>query len=154
MTTPKKLKRPVYSSQPTVISDYLHDIYEPAKLAKIVNRLARKINALRKKTKIDAIAFTGQSGSSVAYPLSYKLGIPLICIRKGCESHSSKTYEGICPVENYVIVDDFIDSGDTIDRIVNKVKFYNHSAKLAKILLYQSSRYKQWGGTPVSGFVP
>lgn len=151
MTTPKKIKRPVYSSQPEVISEYLHSIYRPAKLAKIVNQLARKINALRKKTKIDAIAFTGQSGSSVAYPLSYKLGIPLILIRKG-RSHSNTRYEGVCQIENYVIVDDFIDSGATVARIMKQVRRYNPDAKLMNILLYQQSYFKQWNGVPVSGF--
>lgn len=132
-----------------VVSSYLHDVYRPNTLATIVHRLASEILAFRKKTSVDAIAFTGHSGSAVAYPLSCKLRIPLVCIRKG-KSHSSHIYEGVCPVGNYIIVDDFIDTGRTIRRIKKQVREYSKSANLVGIFLYsQGWHLNQYEDVPV-----
>ena len=137
-----------------ICSEYLHPIYDPATLAKIVNRLARKINSLQKKQRIDAIAFSGTSGAAVAYPLSYKLRIPLICVRSPViSSHSCCDCEGVVGVKNYVIVDDFIDSGETVDRIKKSVLGINEKANLVAILLYEHEwDEEEFLGAPVFGF--
>jgi hypothetical protein len=90
-------------------SDYLSSVFNTPLFIKKVNKMALKIKAFRKKNKFQAIAFTGVSGTTFASALSYKLGIPLICIRKANDkSHSSTIYEGRLNVKSYIIVDDFI----------------------------------------------
>lgn len=80
---------------------------------------------LKKELKFDAIAFSGSSGSAVAFSLAAKHKIPLIYVRKRNEkSHSYSQVE--CNVKDlqiktYLIVDDFVDSGATLDYITNTI---------------------------------
>jgi len=113
--------------------------------------MARKISAFKKKHHVDAIAFTGYSGSACAYALSYKLGIPLICIRKkNRKSHFDGFYEGRINVKDYIIVDDFIETGKTIDEIKRRVKIKSPGANLVAIFLYSSTPYfLDWDGVPI-----
>jgi len=133
------------------MTGYLSSVYDTPLFIKKVNQVARKINAFRKHNQVDAIAFTGHSGSAFAYALSYKLGIPLICIRKKPDkSHYSSFYEGRTNVRKYIIVDDFIETGKTLDRIRQDVKFRSPNAKLLAIFLYGGNDDKDnWKGIPV-----
>jgi adenine/guanine phosphoribosyltransferase-like PRPP-binding protein len=116
---------------------YLSSVYNTPLFIKKVNQVVRKIKAFQKRNRIDAIAFTGHSGCAFAYTLSYKLSIPLVCIRKKPEkSHFNGLYEGRLNVRNYIIVDDFIDTGKTIEKIQSHVKIESPEAKLLAIFLY------------------
>lgn len=107
-------KKPIYRS------DYLDQIYHPAQYAKTITKLVAAIRKFKKNNPFDAIAFTGTSGAAAAYPLSLRLKIPLICVRKE-RSHSYLEVEGAYSMSKYIIVDDFISSGKTIDQIVLKI---------------------------------
>lgn len=91
---------------------YSHELYQRAML-----KLCQLIPTLG----IDAIAFRGSSGAAFAYPLWYKLGIPLLHSRKP-GSHCSIEVEGTLGATRYCIVDDFIETGSTILEIVNGIK--------------------------------
>lgn len=98
---------------------------------------ATKIKKFRRKVKFDAIAFTGSSGAALAYPLSYILGLPLICVRKSPkDSHFGLRLEGYVSASRYIIVDDFIESGRTINKIQRAIKSKNEAASCVGIYLY------------------
>jgi len=72
---------------------------------------------------------TGVSGVLLLSPVSVQSGIPSLVVRKPVDkcpvskggSHSRKTIEGLCwKTSNirYVIIDDTIDSGATVDRVM------------------------------------
>ena len=91
----------------------------------------------------DAIAFTGTSGSALAYILGYHLNVPLMCIRKQDEkSHfwsadmDSGKLEGYLLSKSYIIVDDFMSSGSTVDRIIQVVSKKCRHAKCVAGLMY------------------
>lgn len=72
---------------------------------------------------VDAVYFTGISGAAIGFPLAVALEKHAIILRKDCSnSHSCNDIE-CCPdirfKENVriVIVDDFIDTGNTINRL-------------------------------------
>lgn len=135
-----------------IISSYLYDVYDVKRLPWIVDATAKAIEKFHKRKAIDAIAFSGTSGAAVAYPLSVKMGFPLICIRKdGTESHYYSTYEGVMDVKHYIIVDDCISSGDTIRRIKKEVSNRCRSAKLKGVFLYNHANCyrKTCGGAPI-----
>lgn len=119
-----------------------------------MERAAKALRLFRKKHPFDAIAFRGNSGAAIAYPLSFKLQIPLICIRKGA-SHSPLKLEGCTNARTYVIVDDFIDSGNTMNQIQRAInKDYGSVPELVGILLYDYApdcpcRDNAWEGIPV-----
>lgn len=132
----------------SLITDYLGRIYDIKKYPNTINKLATKIKNFKLKQPFDAIAFTGTSGAAVAYPLSFLLGIPLICIRKDKRSHyGNGLYEGICGIEGYIIVDDFFASGKTIKRVIKEIKSEaifrrSISPKPVGIFLYNAGHIK------------
>jgi adenine/guanine phosphoribosyltransferase-like PRPP-binding protein len=132
-------------------TSYLSRVYEVDTFTKVVNRAIKALKAYQKKHAFDAIAFTGTSGAALAYPLSYKLGIPLICIRKRpSDSHSYMTLEGCVSAKRYVIVDDLIQSGATMRRIQKHVKLKMPDAKLVGILLYDPTcGCREWHDIPL-----
>uniref|UniRef100_A0A6M3LRM0 Phosphoribosyltransferase domain-containing protein n=1 Tax=viral metagenome TaxID=1070528 RepID=A0A6M3LRM0_9ZZZZ len=101
-------------------SSYLKNTFDPELFQRTVNSTVERVKQLQKELQFDSLAFTGQSGASVAYPVSFLTGLKLICIRK-ISSHGF-------PVEQsndcgrYLIIDDFVCSGATIDFILNKLR--------------------------------
>jgi len=96
----------------------------PADLAILLKEAVAAFGRLRQSVDIQAIAYTGSSGAAIAFPLAIAYELPVIYVRKpneeshGCNVECNYTEE----LENYVIVDDFICSGDTARRIREKIK--------------------------------
>lgn len=120
-------------------SEYLGKVYGKQFL-KLVPAAVKQLRAVKKKYPFDAIAFRGSSGAALAFPLSYFLKVPLIHVRKGNSHYGSGTIEGTISSERYIIIDDFIDSGATIKKIIREVK-KEMDAKPVAICLYASSKY-------------
>lgn len=96
----------------------------PETLAARLSCAVKKFGAIQKDLNIDAIAFTGSSGAAIAFPLALKYKLPLIYIRKPKEkSHGNMLECNVTSrIKRYIIVDDFTESGNTIRRIVAKVR--------------------------------
>ena len=130
-------------------SDY-NGVHEPVRLQSTVDAIITKLKAMwAEGVRFDALAFRGMSGAGVAYPVSYATGIPVVCVRKasdnshGSEVESSDNEE----IEKYLIIDDFISSGETIWNIIvgmNKTIYftYEKAPKCAGILLYETQPMK------------
>jgi orotate phosphoribosyltransferase-like protein len=91
------------------------------KFRKLVNAYVKVLSSFYKKHKFDAIAFSGVSGSPLGGAISYALGVPMINVRKkGDPNHS---YCNVIGNVNgpYVIVDDLIETGCTMNRIVKQI---------------------------------
>lgn len=96
------------------------DYLEALKHAKANKILANSLKNLR-GLDFDAIAFTGVSGALVAPALAYNLGKGLIVVRRG-PRHSGWALEGHINASTYIIVDDFLCSGNTVKRIARAVQ--------------------------------
>lgn len=73
------------------------------------------------RVKFDAIAFRGLSGALVAPSIAIMMNKHLLAVRKtGDTDHSKYRVEGYmgCP---YIIVDDLIESGETMETIIDAV---------------------------------
>lgn len=69
----------------------------------------------------EAVAFRGLSGSLVAPVVAFRLGKNLIGVRKcRTSSHADRAVEGFIG-QDYIIVDDFIETGDTCRQIIKEV---------------------------------
>lgn len=132
---PNKL---AYSKTPAIKTSYLKKIYFTDEYIRTMSVMTNKVSLLLSQYKFDAIAFTGTSGAAVAYPLSLTLGLPLICVRKE-KSHYSDTIEGVTSSKKYIIVDDFISSGETIKRIIREISNTNSKSKPVGIILYNGT---------------
>jgi len=133
-------------------SSYLKVLFD-TKYSLRIKELVKVARKIKRKHPFDAIAFTGMSGAGVAFPLSFLLKVPLILIRKKGYSHSSDEIEGTYNSKRYLIVDDFIDSGETINKIIRTYHYYSPAAKPVAMLLYaEDEPRKRWGKIPV--FIP
>lgn len=119
-------------------TNYLDSIYT-RRFTKLVPKTINLIKTYRRKHDFDAIAFTGSSGAALAYPASFLLKIPLIHVRKSDGSHYQDPIEGSMSSKRYLIVDDMISSGYTVNRIISTIKDnYKHYAKPVGICLFNS----------------
>lgn len=91
----------------------------------------------------DTIAVRGNSGLLLGSPLAIKMKKDLLIIRKDSErSHSGNKVEGWGFRQKILIVDDFIETGNTIDDIYESIAETCDSYKIRGILLYGvDSRY-------------
>lgn len=85
----------------------------------------------------DAIACRGVSGMLIAPIVAMRLNKTLIVVRKGEPTHSTYAVEGDHGAQRYIILDDFIDSGDTIREIGASVHNANPSAKCVGFIAYK-----------------
>jgi adenine/guanine phosphoribosyltransferase-like PRPP-binding protein len=101
-------------------SDHLAKIFEGPKIySKIV---LDAMKALKPRSKeFEAIAMRGFSGSLLGPTLAYLLQKHMIIVRKE-PGHSVKDSVQGRRVGTYLIVDDFISSGDTIKSIVENIR--------------------------------
>ena len=132
-------------------TSYLDKVYtSPDKYAALVKEASKTVKRLQKKLNFDAIAFRGTSGAAMAYPISVATGIPLICVRKVKERSHGRPVEGShkFEVKSYLIVDDFIESGNTIDKIIDAINheipwFEGADVPCVGILLYAIYRKRK-----------
>lgn len=71
--------------------------------------------------KFDAIAARGLSGFLFAPIVAMTLNKTLLVVRKGESCHSGRTVEGDVGARSYIIIDDFISSGNTVAATVNDI---------------------------------
>jgi phosphoribosylpyrophosphate synthetase len=124
-------------------TEYLHGIYNPNHLTSTVDKAVEKTYEIMVSNSFDTIVFTGNSGAALAYTLAYKLGLPLLCVRKQDNSHylrRSNLLEGNVSTSRYIIVDDFIDTGTTVKHVVGYIKEHLPKATCVGVLLYLYSQ--------------
>jgi orotate phosphoribosyltransferase len=93
-------------------------LVEPARRREAVEKTRRRITRL----EFDAVAFTGLSGSVIAGAVVSAMDKYLYCVRKSAENrHSEYQVEGPSTGLRYVVIDDFISTGETIKRIIELV---------------------------------
>lgn len=119
-------------------ASWLHPILKPGGL---VEEVYQAYNILH-RVDFDAIAFTGLSGAVLASAVAMKMNKLMYCVRKPGENrHSEYEVEGPIGTLNYIIIDDLIQSGGTIRRIVNQVSRHSdNQANLVGIWLYREHK--------------
>lgn len=139
-----------------IYSSYLGVVFDIDRFQKLVPIVVQKAKDIMQKHPFDAIAFTGVSGAALAFILSYELKIPLICVRRDRnDGHHAKNsqmmvsyptlLEGALDAKKYLIVDDFISTGATTNRIIESINdFFNHGDCVA-ILLYSIVKHVPMG---------
>lgn len=118
---------------------WLHPILRPGGLKAEVDMAVEILNQC---PDFDAIAFTGLSGAVLASAVALRLNKLMYCVRKPGENrHSDYEVEGPLGSLRYVIIDDLIQTGGTIRRIIAQVRHHsNGEAELVGIWLYREQR--------------
>jgi adenine/guanine phosphoribosyltransferase-like PRPP-binding protein len=126
---------------------YTRDVFSPETFPGIVDWVAAQVAAgpsIPGARRYGAIAGSGHSGVLVAAAVGYKLRLPVIAVRKveedGGFSHDGSDLNAcLCGDESYVIVDDLISSGSTIQRIVRFMAKTFPKAVPSLVLLYHDT---------------
>lgn len=71
--------------------------------------------------EFESIAFRGMSGAVLASPIALALDKTLILVRKGENTHSTYAVEGDLSGQKYIIVDDFISTGETVRITIQEI---------------------------------
>lgn len=96
-----------------------------------------RVLAVLRGHHFDAIACQGLSGLLVAPIIARELGKSLLIVRKETEGcHSIRMVEGDYAARRYVILDDFISSGATCQRIVDEIGDAMPEAQCIGVLEY------------------
>lgn len=98
--------------------------FDNKRLRALAKDCSRAIPYFMQKWNADAIVVQGKSGMSAAFATQMLIDFPLVVVRKrGEDSHGSKI-EGTPNVNfgRYLILDDFIDTGATVERIRREIQ--------------------------------
>ena len=103
-----------------IYSNYGWTKYDPADLKQHIDKCIRVLTQLKQTLKFDTIAFMGSSGAPLAYPASMALNVPVMYVRKENEQSHGRPIESNChnnDIRRYIIVDDFTETGATVNKI-------------------------------------
>ena len=112
---------------------YLENYMHPKEGRERVKRGLKVLD--RYKDVFDTIAYRGMSGALFAPELSRVLDKHLILVRKSKkDNHAGCLVEGNKLCKNYIIVDDFINTGKTVKTIQKEIKKFAPKAKCIGVL--------------------
>ena len=116
---------------------YMSRYINPESLLLAVSRALTAIENLEKNTgvEIDAVAFRGCSGMMIGPLISVMSNKTMLMVRKPSEkAHSYMPVEGDRGARRYIIVDDFVDTGETVLKIRDAVKKFAPHAHCLGVL--------------------
>lgn len=131
-------------------TSYLQHVFEPGLFQRAVDKTLHTAESLKRSTGFDTIAFSGMSGAAMAFMLSHWMNVPLLCVRKREDtSHyvksTRKFLEGNAQdVRKYLIVDDFISGGGTVQYMIDTIREANLYAECVGMLMYASYSDREW----------
>ncbi len=117
-------------------STYMPGIYDGESYGLILNRVVQALDEIKAARRIDTIAFSGSSGAAMAYSAAWATDLRLLHVRKpDHEAHFFGSVEGFTRPQNYVIVDDFMSSGRTLELIISEVMSFADKMRIAQPIL-------------------
>lgn len=129
-------------------SSYLNKILDPETLVSTVDRICELLCTYFPEA--NAIAVTGLSGELIVGAVSYKSGLPIIAVRKALTPHSQSMVEyneTILYEGNYVIIDDMVCTGETVQTIIEEIEKVNPKLVCVGLILHFDAgevEFKTW----------
>jgi len=111
-------------------------------LKRIVAQIAVLMNYLEREENIDGIVVKGMSGIIPGTLVSQQTDIPLVVVREGEKcSHSYTDIEKDCvrDLTRYVLLDDFVETGETLVTLMSKIAVTYPSAKCVGAIFWSGS---------------
>lgn len=105
---------------------YNEQQYNLIQMRHMANLIAKELPAIIALTGADAVAVTGKSGISMAFAARMVADFDLIVVRKRGENSHGSSIEGKDGqrISKYLILDDFVSSGNTVRNIVGALDEY------------------------------
>lgn len=138
-------RKPIWPSSARLVApSHTKRVFGPNDFRELVDLSAKKLAAIHKSFPFVALAGIGHSGVPLMAALSYKIGVPMIAVRrKSNETQHDYTGEwnGYYSGGPYLVVDDLISSGATLRRIISAIDklkdSYSQPPSLLGCLLYR-----------------
>lgn len=126
------------------VSRYLSPLLDPDRIKQEAAIIVEDLKYYREQVDFSAIAVSGVSGLILSGHLSIELDVALIVVRKTMEgTHSKNKVEG--PMEGrYIIFDDLICTGKTVERMIEDISNSNPYAEHVGTYLYNDCNQKVW----------
>lgn len=123
--------------------EYTRQVFDHKSLKALVRQMLPRVRKLKKALKFNTLAVCGHSGIVIGSIISYRTGIPLLIVRKtGDKCNDSHEINGQIPSKcKYLIIDDLIDTGRTIRRIIKKIKSATYKETIPVGILLYFRRY-------------
>lgn len=134
-------------------TEYIHCAYNMEMRKVVLDKIVQMIR--RSGVQFDTIVFRGMSGCLIGPSVADILNKPFLMVRKENDgSHSSHDCEGHADINKFIIIDDLICSGATIDSInrtfASEMPDKAQSANCVAIFLYnQSYAEMYYRNTPI-----
>jgi hypothetical protein len=95
-------------------------MFDPKDFQRLVESVVQRVRDIQEKhPEVQALAACGHSGLMLMGAVSYLTGLPQIAVRKTKDTyHDHRTANGWMGCRGYLIIDDLISSGSTIDKII------------------------------------
>lgn len=113
--------RPNYDNTVTHLKEFIN----PREAKRIVEMSVRYLRQLEASGKVEftTIAFRGLSGALIAPMIAMEMDKSLLAVRKVKRTgHGSNPVEGDYNAGKYIIVDDFISTGETCREIMQEIE--------------------------------
>jgi orotate phosphoribosyltransferase len=117
-----------------IVSPYLYDCLDPIRLKRIISQAVADLTPFTEY--FDGIAFKGVSGAMVAPSVAMVMEKKLVLVRDDIRTHSWSLIEGDKTINNYIIIDDIVETGATVRYIIKQMKTFNRSAQIVGRYLY------------------
>lgn len=119
-------------------------------LRKTAKRIAAHLPKRMEATGAQAVAVTGKSGISLAFATLMLIDFPIIVVRKRGENSHGNPVEGTPDVDvgKYLILDDFVSSGQTVRNIVELIEEVSYGRatqpRCVGVIQYTRERVEEW----------
>lgn len=122
-----------------LIAPWLMDALDPQYRTDRVNALVSNVRRFMATNVVGGIACCGISGMSMAFAVADIIGLPVCVIRKDRDHHhSSGMAEGL-QFDNYIIIDDFVQTGATVQHIIAEMKVSRLALTCLAVFTYHAS---------------
>jgi len=129
---------------------YISSLFQPDSYKKTVARTALVVDYISETHDNLHLVHTGLSGSLIGHPVAMALKLKSLYIRKKDQSHGlsiepeeAHSRRSILKAP-YVIIDDFMDCGGTVKRIVKKMKTTFPKCVPVGLVLYDDDNFETW----------
>lgn len=109
-----------------VHAHYSGSMFDRSILVQRRDDLVLALGSIMRQTNADCLFVTGKSGIAMAFALLTEYSVPIITVRKPDERSHGVMFEGPTDYEpkRYLILDDFVSSGTTVERVMAQVHNY------------------------------
>lgn len=112
----------------SIRASYVGSLLHPETFIKTIDALVAAAQIIQQHRPFQAIAFTGMSGAMIGPALAARLGVGMLLVRKKHDrSHSDYQVEGTIEAQSFLIVDDLVSSGRTIDRMLLSIEKWGYN---------------------------